>query len=263
MRVRLLRDEWERLGRPILSKGSMNQEIVSPLLRAIGEAEMLADRLRRALLKRHRGPEPSAVLRLDGRKPPSRRLREALGKGRRADGGMAVTVEWNLAGTGCPQRGGVVRVRDRPESQREAERGRLRRSDGVLASLCWSNSTANTMSGWTVATRPAGHRSPGTPSTFSAGARPTGSEKRLGDQRYRRPEIVFAGDGHDLERLGGATHPDSVVEVVAAGASDSAAIGEPDLARVLASGSREGDRRLLAAGANAARRAPRRTRKPG
>jgi hypothetical protein len=60
-----LRGEWERLGRPALSEGSKRQLIVHPLLGAISEAEVFADRLRQRLVKKHPGAQPSAVLGID------------------------------------------------------------------------------------------------------------------------------------------------------------------------------------------------------
>jgi hypothetical protein len=64
-RAVFLRGEWERLGRPALSDGSKRQLIVHPLLGAIAEAEVVADRLRQRLVKTHPGPQPSAVLGID------------------------------------------------------------------------------------------------------------------------------------------------------------------------------------------------------
>ena len=61
-RAVFLRGEWERLGRPVLSEGSKRQLIVHPLLGAIAESEVIADRLRQRLVNKHAGPKPSAVL---------------------------------------------------------------------------------------------------------------------------------------------------------------------------------------------------------
>lgn len=60
--ARYLRGEWEKLGKPALTSGSRGQAAQHPLLRAIHDAEMLAMRLRGDLRKRHRGPDPSAVV---------------------------------------------------------------------------------------------------------------------------------------------------------------------------------------------------------
>ena len=62
-RTRLLDEEWQRLGRPLLAKGSKGQDIAHPLLPAWRAAVRLEDDLRRPLLKKHRGPETSAVVR--------------------------------------------------------------------------------------------------------------------------------------------------------------------------------------------------------
>jgi hypothetical protein len=74
-RARLLHAEWEKLGRPVLSAGSTGQVVAHPLLHAIAEAEVIADRLRQPLLKKHRGPEPSAVVEAEIGRSPAARLR--------------------------------------------------------------------------------------------------------------------------------------------------------------------------------------------
>ena len=83
-RARRLREEWERLGRPLLATGSREQPVSHPLLRAMNEAELLAHRLRQPMLRKHRGPEPSAVIGLS----PAARLRNARPRGvTRGNGG--------------------------------------------------------------------------------------------------------------------------------------------------------------------------------
>ena len=61
-RVRIIREEWERRGKPLLSEGSRGQDVAHPLWTMLNEAEIIADRLRKAVEKKHRGPEPSAVM---------------------------------------------------------------------------------------------------------------------------------------------------------------------------------------------------------
>jgi hypothetical protein len=61
-RAVLLRDEWARLGRPVMASGSRGQPVIHPLLGAIAESEVIADRLRQRLVSKHAGPTPSAVL---------------------------------------------------------------------------------------------------------------------------------------------------------------------------------------------------------
>ena len=61
-RVETLREEWKRAGSPLLSDGSESQPVPHPLLRSINKAEALADRLRQRVMKKHRGPEPRAVI---------------------------------------------------------------------------------------------------------------------------------------------------------------------------------------------------------
>ena len=63
-RVEVLYAKWERLGRPETSAGGSTGRaiVVHPLIEGIAAAEALAHKLRQPLLRRHRGPEPSAVV---------------------------------------------------------------------------------------------------------------------------------------------------------------------------------------------------------
>jgi hypothetical protein len=70
-RRELIRGEWEGQGSPLLAKGSTGQVVEHPLLRMLREHDVLVDKLAATVRKRHRGPEPSAVV-----KPsPAARLR--------------------------------------------------------------------------------------------------------------------------------------------------------------------------------------------
>ncbi len=53
---------WQAEGAPLLMTGSTGQLIEHPLMKMLREADLLCDRLGAAVRKRHRGPEPSAVL---------------------------------------------------------------------------------------------------------------------------------------------------------------------------------------------------------
>jgi hypothetical protein len=55
--------EWEELGRPKLERGSTGQLIEHPLVKMLREHEVIVAKLAVPLEKRHRGPDPSAVLR--------------------------------------------------------------------------------------------------------------------------------------------------------------------------------------------------------
>jgi hypothetical protein len=69
-RARLLGEEWARLDRPVMAIGSRGQPVIHPLLGAIAEAEVIADRLRQRLVNKHVGPKPSAVLGIDTKPKP-------------------------------------------------------------------------------------------------------------------------------------------------------------------------------------------------
>jgi hypothetical protein len=53
---------WEAEGAPLLTSGSTGQLVEHPLVKMLREHDLLADRLGAVLRKRHRGPQPSAVL---------------------------------------------------------------------------------------------------------------------------------------------------------------------------------------------------------
>jgi hypothetical protein len=57
-----IRDAWEAEGSPLLASGSTGQLVEHPYLRMLRDHDVLVDRLAAAVRKRHRGPEPSAVL---------------------------------------------------------------------------------------------------------------------------------------------------------------------------------------------------------
>ncbi len=63
-RAEILRKEWDDLGRPVMAQGGATGRapVPHPLIRAIQEAEVIAHKLREPLLKKHAGPEPSAVV---------------------------------------------------------------------------------------------------------------------------------------------------------------------------------------------------------
>jgi hypothetical protein len=66
-----IRDAWEAEGGPLLTTGSTGQLVPHPFVKMLHDADLLCDRLGDVVRKRHRGPEPSAVL-----KPsPAARLR--------------------------------------------------------------------------------------------------------------------------------------------------------------------------------------------
>jgi hypothetical protein len=70
-RHKAIRDAWEAEGAPLLTTGSTGQLVEHPYVKMLRDHDLLVDRLGATTRKRHRGPEPSAVL-----KPsPAARLR--------------------------------------------------------------------------------------------------------------------------------------------------------------------------------------------
>lgn len=57
-----IRDAWEAERTPLLTTGSTGQLVPHPLVKMLNEADLLCDRLGAVIRKRHRGPQPSAVL---------------------------------------------------------------------------------------------------------------------------------------------------------------------------------------------------------
>ncbi len=76
-RARAAREEWERLGRPLMCTGSRKQAMAHPLLRVMSQAEAHADLLRRRISPAHPGPSPKAVV----TSSPAARLRASRGHG--------------------------------------------------------------------------------------------------------------------------------------------------------------------------------------
>ncbi len=77
-RAKRLRAEWKRQGRPMMSEGGATGRapVMHPLLKAMNEAETIAQRLRQDVMgRKHRGPEPSAVISTSLGRSPASKLR--------------------------------------------------------------------------------------------------------------------------------------------------------------------------------------------
>lgn len=72
-----IRGEWERVGKPLLTEGSMGQLVPHPFVKMLQEAERDASRFGELLKAKHRGPAPSAVVQARIGKSPAQRLRVA------------------------------------------------------------------------------------------------------------------------------------------------------------------------------------------
>jgi len=66
---------WKEDGEPLLAAGSTGQLVEHPLVRMLRDHDVLLDRLSAAARKRHRGPEPSAVLKPSIGASPAAKLR--------------------------------------------------------------------------------------------------------------------------------------------------------------------------------------------
>ncbi len=70
-----IRDAWEADGSPLLATGSTGQLVEHPYLKMLRDHDLLVDRLGAVVSRRHRGPEPSAVLKPSIGKSPAAKLR--------------------------------------------------------------------------------------------------------------------------------------------------------------------------------------------
>lgn len=70
-----IRDAWQAEGSPLLSAGSTGQLVEHPYLKMLRDHDLLVNRLGAVVSRRHRGPEPSAVLKLTIGKSPAAKLR--------------------------------------------------------------------------------------------------------------------------------------------------------------------------------------------
>jgi hypothetical protein len=72
-----IRDAWISLEKPLLATGSTGQLVEHPLLKMLRDHDVLVDRLGAAVSRRHRGPEPSAVVKASIGESPAAKLRVA------------------------------------------------------------------------------------------------------------------------------------------------------------------------------------------
>ena len=70
-----IRDAWEADGSPLLATGSTGQLVEHPLVKMLRDHYLLVDRLGAAVSRRHRGPEPSAVVKASIGESPAAKLR--------------------------------------------------------------------------------------------------------------------------------------------------------------------------------------------
>jgi len=68
-----IQDAWIAENAPLLATGSTGQLVEHPLLKMLRDHDLLVDRLASSARMRHRGPEPSAVLKTSiGKSPPAK-----------------------------------------------------------------------------------------------------------------------------------------------------------------------------------------------
>ena len=70
-----IRDAWITEGSPLLTTGSTGQLVEHPYVKMLRLHDVLVDRLALTVRKRHRGPEPSAVIMPSIGKSPAAKLR--------------------------------------------------------------------------------------------------------------------------------------------------------------------------------------------
>jgi hypothetical protein len=70
-----IRDAWIVDGAPLLSQGSTGQLVEHPYLKMLRDHDLLVSRLGAVVSRRHRGPEPSAVIKPSIGESPAAKLR--------------------------------------------------------------------------------------------------------------------------------------------------------------------------------------------
>ena len=70
-----IREAWEAEGSPLLTTGSTGQLVEHPFVKMLRLHDLLVDRLAVAVRMRHRGPEPSAVIKPSIGESPAAKLR--------------------------------------------------------------------------------------------------------------------------------------------------------------------------------------------
>jgi len=70
-----IRTAWEAEGSPLLTTGSTGQLVEHPYLKMLRLHDVLVDRLAIMVRKRHRGPDPSAVIKPSIGESPAAKLR--------------------------------------------------------------------------------------------------------------------------------------------------------------------------------------------
>jgi hypothetical protein len=70
-----IRAAWEAEGSPLLTSGSTGQLVEHPFVKMLRLHDVLVDRLAVTVRKRHRGPEPSAVIKPSIGESPAAKLR--------------------------------------------------------------------------------------------------------------------------------------------------------------------------------------------
>jgi hypothetical protein len=70
-----IRTAWEAEGSPLLTTGSTGQLVEHPFVKMLRLHDVLVDRLAMSVRKRHRGPDPSAVITPSIGESPAAKLR--------------------------------------------------------------------------------------------------------------------------------------------------------------------------------------------
>lgn len=69
-------EAWEAMGKPLTTTGSQGQIVDHPLVKQINALDKLCADLGEKLKQKHRGPDPSAVVRAGVGKSPAAKVRE-------------------------------------------------------------------------------------------------------------------------------------------------------------------------------------------
>ena len=99
-----IRTAWEAEGSPLLTSGSTGQLVEHPFVKMLRLHDVLVDRLAVTVRKRHRGPEPSAVIKPSIGESPAAKLRAVYGEAWHPGSAVGIRVQLDPAASSISTR---------------------------------------------------------------------------------------------------------------------------------------------------------------